>query len=136
MRHIRSVLWKFSRGLYVLSSMMLLALLALSFRDAGGVMWRSICLVLFIGAVLYEVMWRSDRKTCLEVITVMWFPAILLCTVTVLYGLVSRFVMWRWPADAVRYVVTGFPYALLTGGGLSVLFVLFLSLIAGSLRRN
>ncbi|WP_149796396.1 hypothetical protein [Salmonella enterica] len=136
MRHIRSVLWKFSRWLYVLSSIMLLVLLVLVLKDAGGVMWRSICLVLFIGAVLYEVMWRSDRKTCLEVITVMWFPAISLCTVTVLYGLVSGFVMWRWPADAVRYVVTGFPYALLAGGGLSVLFVLFLSLIAGSLRRN
>lgn len=37
---------------------------------------------------------------------------------------------------SVLWKVTGLPYALLTGGGLSVLFVLFLSLIAGSLRRN
>ena len=68
MRHIRSVMWKFSRGLYVLSSIMLLVLLVLVLKDASGV-------------------------------------------------------MWRWPADAVRFATTALPYALLTGGGLSVLLL-------------
>ncbi|ECG6700142.1 hypothetical protein [Salmonella enterica] len=113
-----------------MSSIMLLALLALSFRDAGGVMWRSICLVLFIGAVLYEVMWRSDRKSCLEVITVMWFPAILLCMALFLGGLVRGFVIWQWPADEVHMVITGLPYALLAGGGLSVLFLTLMTIVA------
>ncbi|WP_079903232.1 hypothetical protein [Salmonella enterica] len=54
MRHIRSVLWKFSRGLYVLSSIMLLVLLVLVLKDACGVMWRGICLALFLGAAVYR----------------------------------------------------------------------------------
>ncbi|ENP1270568.1 hypothetical protein ACC622_001770 [Salmonella enterica] len=130
MRHIRSVLWKFSRGLYVLSSIMLLVLLVLVLKDASGVMWRGICLALFLGAVLYEVMWRSDRKTCLEVITVMWFPAILLCMALFLGGLVRGFVIWQWPADEVHMVITGLPYALLAGGGFSVLFLTVMTIVA------
>ncbi|MJZ41695.1 hypothetical protein DS487_12455 [Salmonella enterica subsp. enterica] len=130
MRHIHSVLWKFSRGLYVLSSIMLLVLLVLVLKDAGGGMWRGICLALFIGAVLYEVMWRSDRKTCLEVITVMWFPAILLCMALFLGGLVRGFVIWQWPADEVHMVITGLPYALLAGGGFSVLFLTVMTIVA------
>lgn len=123
MRHIRSVLWKFSRWLYVLSSIMLLVLLVLVLKDASGVMWRGICLALFLGAVLYEVMWQTSRTDCLAMAGLMWIPVVLLCTVTILYGLVSGFVMWRWPADAVRCATTALPYALLTGGGLSVLLL-------------
>lgn len=123
MKGVYAALWPFGRGLYVFSSIMLLMLLALLFREAGGAVWRSICLVLFIGAVLHEAMWRSDRKTCLEVTALMWFPAILLCTPLFLFGLVRGFVMWQWPAAEVHMVITGLPYALLAGGGLSVLFL-------------
>lgn len=86
MRHIRSVLWKFSRGLYVLSSIMLLVLLVLVLKDASGVMWRGICLALFLGAVLYEVMWQTSRTDCLAVAGLMWISVVLLCTVTILYA--------------------------------------------------
>ncbi|HCD7425047.1 TPA: hypothetical protein ND026_000484 [Citrobacter werkmanii] len=118
-----------------MSSIMLLALLALSFRDAGGVMWRSICLVLFIGAVLYEVMWRSDRQSCPEVTGLMWFPAVLLCIPLFLGGLVRGFVMWQWPVAEVHMAITGLPYALLAGGGLSVLFLAGMT-VEAILRRN
>lgn len=135
MRHIRSVLWKFSRGLYVLSSIMLLVLLVLVLKDAGGGVWRSICLALFIGAVLHEAMWRSDRKTSLEVTGLMWFPAILLCMPLFLGGLVRGFVMWQWPVYEVHIAITGLPYALLAGGGLSVLLLAVMT-VEAIFQRN
>ncbi|EAO5493975.1 hypothetical protein E9451_12280 [Salmonella enterica] len=141
MRHIHSVLWKFSRGLYVLSSIMLLVLLVLVFRDACGVMWRGICLALFIGAVLHEAMWRSARKNSPEVTglmwfpAMMWFPAILLCMPLFLGGLVRGFVMWQWPVYEVHIAITGLPYALLAGGGLSVLWLVVMT-VEGILQRN
>ncbi|EBY9284058.1 TPA: hypothetical protein N3G98_004763 [Salmonella enterica subsp. enterica serovar Denver] len=135
MKGVYAILRRFSRGLYVFSSMVLLVLLALLFRDAGGVMWRSICLALFIGAVLYEAMWRSDRQSCPEVTGLMWFPAVLLCIPLFLGGLVRGFVMWQWPAAEVHMVITGLPYALLAGGGLSVLFLAGMT-VEAMLRHN
>ncbi|ECE7751462.1 hypothetical protein EUW85_19435 [Salmonella enterica subsp. enterica serovar Ngili] len=135
MKGVYAILRRFSRGLYVFSSMMLLVLLALLFRDAGGVMWRSICLALFIGAVLYEAMWRSDRQSCPEVTGLMWFPAVLLCIPLFLGGLVRGFVMWQWPVAEVHMAITGLPYALLAGGGLSVLFLAGMT-VEAILRRN
>lgn len=135
MKGVYAILRRFSRGLYVFSSMMLLVLLALLFRDAGGVMWRSICLALFIGAVLYEAMWRSDRQSCPEATGLMWFPAVLLCITLFLGGLVRSFVMWQWPAAEVHMVITGLPYALLAGGGLSVLFLAGMT-VEAMLRHN
>ncbi|QGR34879.1 hypothetical protein FOC16_19210 [Salmonella enterica] len=105
MKGVYAILRRFSRGLYVFSSMMLLVLLALLFRDAGGVMWRSICLVLFIGAVLYEAMWRSDRQSCPEVTGLMWFPAVLLCIPLFLGGLVRGFAGRRSPYGHHRAAV-------------------------------
>lgn len=118
-----ATLRRYGRGLYAFSSIMLLMLLALLFRDASAAVWRSTCLVLFIGAVLYEVMWRSDRKTCLEVIMVMWSPAIFLCMPLFLFGLVRGFVMWQRPVYEVHILITGLPYALLIGGGFSMVFL-------------
>ncbi|ASG86802.1 hypothetical protein [Salmonella enterica] len=135
MKGVYAILRRFSRGLYVFSSMVLLVLLALLFRDAGGVMWRSICLALFIGAVLYEAMWRSDRQSCPEVTGLMWFPAVLLCIPLFLGGLVRGFVMWQWPVAEVHMAITGLPYALLAGGGLSVLFLAGMT-VEAILRRN
>ncbi|ECB5847464.1 hypothetical protein HGC46_001836 [Salmonella enterica subsp. enterica serovar Stanley] len=135
MRHIRSVLWKFSRELYVLSSIMLLVLLVLVLKDADGVMWRGICLALFIGAVLYEAMWRSDRKNSLEVVGLMWFPAILLCMPLFLGGLVRGLVMWQWPVFEVHIAIIGLPYALLAGGVLSVLWLVVMT-VEGILQGN
>lgn len=114
MKGVHAALRRFGRGLYVFSSVMLLVLLVQLCRDAGGVVWRSICLALFIGAVLYEAMWRSDRETCLAVTGLMWFPAVLLCIALFLGGLVRGFVMWQWPAAEVHMTITGLPYALLS----------------------
>ncbi|EBX1373436.1 hypothetical protein DQ824_18950 [Salmonella enterica subsp. enterica serovar Newport] len=114
---------------------MLLVLLVLVLKDASGVMWRGICLALFIGAVLYEAMWRSDRQSCPEVTGLMWFPAVLLCIPLFLGGLVRGFVMWQWPVAEVHMAITGLPYALLAGGGLSVLFLAGMT-VEAILRRN
>ncbi|EAW4373742.1 hypothetical protein REJ60_003219 [Salmonella enterica] len=116
---------RFGRGLYVFNSITLLMVLVLIFRDAGGGVWLSISMALFIGAVLHEAMWRSDRKrkTCREVNGLMWFPALLLCIPLFLGGLVRGFVMWQWPVYEVHMAIIGLPYALLAGGGLSVLFL-------------
>lgn len=124
-----------TRGLYVFNSMILLVLLDLLSRDAGGVVWRSVCLTLFIGAVLYEVMRSSDRETCLTMALLMWIPAVLLCIPLFLSGLVRGFVMWQWPAAEVHMVITVLPYALLAGSGLSVL-TLVAKTVEAILRRN
>ncbi|EBZ4142521.1 hypothetical protein EBC17_11600 [Salmonella enterica subsp. enterica serovar Kottbus] len=128
-----------TRGLYVFNSMILLVLLALLFRDVGGVLWRCVCLTLFIGAVLYEVLYvvmrSSDRDTWLTMAGMMWFPVGLMCIPLFLGGLVRGFVMWQWPAAEVHMVFTALPYALLAGSGLSVLF-LAVTTVEAILRRN
>ncbi|EAA7382894.1 hypothetical protein S455_04125 [Salmonella enterica subsp. houtenae] len=98
-------------------------------------MWRGICLALFLGAVLYEVMWRSNRKNSLEVTGLMWFPAILLCMPLFLGGLVRGLVIWQWPVYEVYIAITGLPYALLAGGGLSVLLLAVMT-VEGIFQRN
>ncbi|HGP2369212.1 TPA: hypothetical protein ACLGWU_003368 [Salmonella enterica] len=118
-----------------MSSIMLLVLLVLVLKNASGVMWRGICLVLFIGAVLHEATWRSDRKTSLEVTGLMWFPAIWLCMPLFLGGLVRGLVIWQWPVYEVHIAITGLPYALLAGGGLSVLLLAAMT-VEGILQRS
>ncbi|EKP7536980.1 hypothetical protein P3133_000959 [Salmonella enterica] len=108
---------------------MLLMLLALVLKDAGGVVWRSIYLALFLGAVLYEFMWHSDREICLMVTGLMWTPVVLLSTLIFAYGLVKGFILWEWPEYEIHMIITGLPYALMMGVGLSVLFMLVVAVI-------
>ncbi|EAN2396490.1 hypothetical protein EAA37_24060 [Salmonella enterica] len=144
MRGIRSTLRplrRFLRGGYVFSCVILLMLLALVLKDAGGVVWRSIYLALFLGAVLYEVMWHSDSEDCLMVTglmwiqvvllctLLMWIPVVLLCTLIFAYGLVKGFILWEWPEYEIHMIITGLPYALMMGVGLSVLFMLVVAVI-------
>lgn len=132
MRGIRSTLRplrRFLRGGYVFSCVILLMLLALVLKDAGGVVWRSIYLALFLGAVLYEVMWHSDREDCLMVTGLMWIPVVLLCTLIFAYGLVKGFILWEWPEYEIHMIITGLPYALMMGVGFSVLFMLVVAVI-------
>lgn len=132
MRGIRSTLRplrRFLRGGYVFSCVILLMLLALVLKDAGGVVWRSIYLALFLGAVLYEVMWHSDREICLMVTGLMWTPVVLLSTLIFAYGLVKGFILWEWPEYEIHMIITGLPYALMMGVGLSVLFMLVVAVI-------
>lgn len=132
MRGIRSTLRplrRFLRGGYVFSCVILLMLLALVLKDAGGVVWRSIYLALFLGAVLYEVMWHSDREDCLMVTGLMWIQVVLLCTLIFAYGLVKGFILWEWPEYEIHMIITGLPYALMMGVGLSVLFMLVVAVI-------
>lgn len=132
MRGIRSTLRplrRFLRGGYVFSCVMLLMLLALVLKDAGGVVWRSIYLALFLGAVLYEVMWHSDREDCLMVTGLMWIQVVLLCTLIFAYGLVKGFILWEWPEYEIHMIITGLPYALMMGVWLSVLFMLVVAVI-------
>lgn len=132
MRGIRSTLRplrRFLRGGDVFSCVMLLMLLALVLKDAGGVVWRSIYLALFLGAVLYEVMWHSDREDCLMVTGLMWIQVVLLCTLIFAYGLVKGFILWEWPEYEIHMIITGLPYALMMGVGLSVLFMLVVAVI-------
>ncbi|EAU0298554.1 hypothetical protein A6858_27585 [Salmonella enterica] len=132
MRGIRSTLRplrRFLRGGYVFSCVMLLMLLALVLKDAGGVVWRSIYLALFLGAVLYEVMWHSDREDCLMVTGLMWIQVVLLCTLILAYGLVKGFILWEWPEYEIHMIITGLPYALMMGVWLSVLFMLVVAVI-------
>lgn len=138
MRGIRSTLRplrRFLRGGYVFSCVMLLMLLALVLKDAGGVVWRSIYLALFLGAVLYEVMWHSDREDCLMVTGLMWTPVVLLCTLIFAYGLVKGFIMWEWPEYEIHMIITGLPYALMMGVGFSVLFMLVM-VVEAIFQRN
>ncbi|EIK1792976.1 hypothetical protein LJW72_005015, partial [Salmonella enterica] len=51
----------------------------------------------------------------------MWIQVVLLCTLIFAYGLVKGFILWEWPEYEIHMIITGLPYALMMGVGLSVL---------------
>ncbi|EHL4431059.1 TPA: hypothetical protein O7S29_004353 [Salmonella enterica] len=65
----------------------------------------------------------------------MWIPVVLLCTLIFAYGLVKGFILWEWPEYEIHMIITGLPYALMMGVGLSVLFMLVMA-VEAIFQRN